>query len=209
MPSSSNMNSNDTRFNYTLRGEEGDESTITTHPQRKWIHTQVMTISFCTISSLILMGCGQMIGLVLETKVIGPIQFVLRLYLMVFCILGIFIEFEWTSLVVQSAVLRNWITRGFFYIFVAILGLQENDSASIRNVAHWGDSILLNYIRIVSWFIMGVGCVYFIMGILCFQFIYEQQRDEHERKMEFTSTLREYEQSHHKKKTKQHVNPKQ
>ena len=84
-------------------------------------------ISVLTALSAFAMAMGQIIGMTFED--IDVISYVLRIYVIVLCLLVILIEAEWTSLVKNSSILRYWITRGLFYAFVGVIGIQQNQLA--------------------------------------------------------------------------------
>mmetsp|Transcript_31568 Transcript_31568/g.65945 ORF Transcript_31568/g.65945 Transcript_31568/m.65945 type:complete len:209 (-) Transcript_31568:853-1479(-) len=160
-----------------------------TNPRRKCLQTNVMTVSFLAGVFLSLMCIGQIVGMVFQD--IGPISYILRFYTMILCFLGILVELEWTKFVTKSTILNNWISRGFFYSFIGVLGLQENDSASLRDENRPGDAIALNYVKVVAWLMISIGLLYSSMGISCLQFFYNRQRTEYKRRLERAATIRE------------------
>jgi hypothetical protein len=111
---------------------------------------------------------------------IDAISYVMRGYVMVLCVLVIFIEAEWTALVKNSSLLRYWISRGLFYAFLGVIGLQQNDHATERDQDANRDSVSLQFIKVVAWLMIGSGILYFCMGVLCLQIYYNRLRRNYE-----------------------------
>ena len=159
-----------------------------TNPRRKCLHSHVVTVSAIAGLSLFVMGIGQFVGFVLNEM--GPISYVLRIYVIVLCSLGILAELEWTALG-NSTILKIWITRGLFYGFIGVLGLQQNDTASLRDQNRPGDHVAVVFTKVVAWIMIGVGALYFVMGITCMQIIYNRQREDYTTRKERAGIVRE------------------
>mmetsp|Transcript_21429 Transcript_21429/g.27713 ORF Transcript_21429/g.27713 Transcript_21429/m.27713 type:complete len:205 (-) Transcript_21429:979-1593(-) len=159
-----------------------------TNPKRRCFHANVLTVSLVAGSCLFLMLVGQLVGIIFQD--LGPVSLVIRTYLVVLSFLGILVELEWTS-IAKSAVLHNWISRGLFYAFIGVLGLQENDSASLRDENRVGDKIALNYVKVVAQMMIGLGCLYFFMGITCMQIWYNRQVEDYKSRVERGRTVRQ------------------
>lgn len=159
-----------------------------TNPQRRCFHATILLISVIAGTALFLMGIGQFVGIAFQE--LGPVSLVLRLYLLALCLLGILVELEWTKMA-QSPVLHNWITRGLFYAFLGILGLQENDTASLRDENRVGDKIALTYIKVIAQIMIGIGGFYFCMGALCCQIWYNRQTEDFKRRVERGRQMRQ------------------
>ena len=125
------------------------------------------------------MGMGQIVGMTFED--IDVVSYVMRTYVIVLCLLVVFIEAEWTALVQNSSILRYWITRGLFYSFVGVIGIQQNDHVTEQNPDQQErDSMSLQFIRVVAWLMIGCGILYFCMGILCLQIYYNRLRRDYD-----------------------------
>lgn len=145
------------------------------NPSRTCLHRFFRMISFLTGICALLMGLGQVVGMTFEDM--DVISYVLRGYVMVLCVLVILIETESTSLVKNSSILRYWVTRGLFYSFVGVIGIQQNDHVTERDPSQdERDSMSLQFIRVVAWLMVGCGILYFGLGVLCFQIIYNRLR---------------------------------
>ena len=150
------------------------------NPSRTCVHRFFRAISFLTGICALLMGLGQIVGMTFED--IDVISYVLRTYVIVLCLLVILIEADWTALVKNSSILGYWITRGLFYSFVGVIGIQQNDHVNERNPSENpdSDSISLQFIRVVAWLMVGCGILYFCMGALCLQILYNRVRQDYE-----------------------------
>ena len=149
------------------------------NPSRKCMHRFFRLISFLTGICAFLMGLGQVVGMTFED--LDVISYVMRAYVIVLCLLVVFIEAEWTALVKNSSILRYWITRGLFYSFVGVIGIQQNDHVSERNPeSEERDSISLQFIKVVAWLMVGSGILYFFMGAFCLQLYYNRLRRDYD-----------------------------
>jgi hypothetical protein len=129
------------------------------------------------------MGIGQLIGIAYEAD--GPIQYVLRIYVVALCVLIIFNELEWTKWTKDSTLLRFWPTRGCVYIFVGVLGLEENDASPVRAggiAGAVGRRAATQYILVVAWMMIVMGALYTILGLFCGQIVLNKMREDFERR---------------------------
>ena len=94
------------------------------HPSRKPLHKFFLLISFITSCAALAMLIGQIVGLVFQSNN-GPVEYVLRFYTIVLCIVCIMVEYEWTVFGRESKILHFWITRGLYYAFIGVLGLDQ------------------------------------------------------------------------------------
>jgi len=148
------------------------------NPRRHCLHQFFVVIKAIAILAAFNMGLGQIIGIAYEF--VEPIQYVLRVYVVVLCIMVIFNEMEWTVLTRDSALLRIWISRGLIYMFIGVLGLEENDVSPRRDgmSQHW-QKAALNYIKVVAWCIVAIGILYTLMGLFCLQIVYNRLREDY------------------------------
>jgi multisubunit Na+/H+ antiporter MnhC subunit len=158
-----------------LRSELDEEL----HPRRKCLHQIFIFISMITTLAALLMGLGQIIGIYFNED--GPIQYVIRIYVIVLCVIIMFNELEFTKMVRESAMLRIWITRGAIYAFIGVLGLEEieaSPASSHQNSA--GRDQALTFVLVIAWIIVGIGVLYFVMGVLCLQLVSNRLREEYQ-----------------------------
>jgi hypothetical protein len=154
------------------------------HPRRHGLHKCFICISFVTCLSAVLMGLGQVIGMFVDKQ--GPIQWVMRFYVIVLCCLVVMNELEWTRLTRDSTILRVWITRGFLYAFVGVLGLDQNSTnAAASNAASSVPSAAATvYFGVVAWFILLCGMLYSLMGVCCLQLAQDRMRATYQAKQD-------------------------
>lgn len=149
------------------------------NPSRKCMHRLFRMISLLTGICAFFMALGQVVGMTFEN--IDAVNYVFRGYVIVLCLLVIFVEAEWTALVKNSSILRYWITRGLIYSFVGVVGIQQNDHVTKRNSDQDdNDSVSLQFIRVVAWLMVGCGILYFGMGVLCLQIYYNRLRRDYD-----------------------------
>ncbi len=110
-------------------------------------------------------------GIPEEVNVI--VRYSLSLYLIVMCGLAVLNELEWFSFIIYSRLLTNWVSRGLFYIFMALFSF---DQASISRTSNKQE---LEFIKVVSYFFGSIGVGYVIMGAFCCQSRLNSFRDEH------------------------------
>jgi hypothetical protein len=178
-----------------LRAQLEDE----TNPKRTCLHKLFVFISSIAGISALLMCVGQFVGVRYENT--GLIQYILRFYVIFFCLLAALVELEWTKLVQDSSILKYWVTRGIFYAFIGVLGLEQNESYALRVIhqqhATSGETtprpsaMSLKFIQVVAWLMVSVGILYFAMGVLCLQLVYSRVRQSYKERLQRAVQIRE------------------
>ena len=135
------------------------------------------------------MFIGQVVGIFFQED--GPIQYVLRFYVMLLCALAILVELEWTRFGRESKVLQNWITRGSYYGFIGVIGLEENDTSRGKNTGNENFDVSHNFLKVVAWTMIGVGILYFLLGVFCGQLYYNRRREDYERRLGRAAEVRQ------------------
>ena len=126
---------------------------------------------------------GQFVGMALLKQT--PIQYVLRIYVIILCGLAVTNELEWTLIIRGSELLTNWVSRGAVYAFIGVLGLEENTVSPLRN-----ESILttwkmeLTYMVVASYMMVGCGILYSGMGLICMQRVCNRYREDYKKRCE-------------------------
>mmetsp|Transcript_28214 Transcript_28214/g.39697 ORF Transcript_28214/g.39697 Transcript_28214/m.39697 type:complete len:228 (-) Transcript_28214:130-813(-) len=171
------------------RGDVHDELDEQLNPQKHPLHRFFNFIRFLTIFAAINMLLGQFIGIAFDA--VGPIQYILRVYVILLCLLTILNELEWTSFTLNSAMLKIWISKGLIYAFVGVLGLEENDvSPHTKNMSAVGRTAALNYIKVVAWMMVACGALYTVMGIFCLQIVSDKMRQDYKGRAARAAELR-------------------
>jgi hypothetical protein len=160
------------------------------HPKKSCTHRLFRFVKFLAILAALAMTIGQFVGIAFHY--VGPIQYVLRVYMIGFCIVMILNEMEWISFIYQSSLLSNWISRGILYSFVGTIGISQytteapTSDASAATAGGGGlPQAALLYIQVVAWGMVGIGIIYFLLGIFCCQLVYQNVRKDYEQRSEW------------------------
>lgn len=151
------------------------------YPTRHPVHKCFLLISCLTVLAALSMGLGQVLGI--SFQMVGPIQYVMRLYVIALCLLVIMAELEWTTFARDSLILNVWITRGLIYAFIGTLGLEENDRSAQTYSDHRFFTFMQLYVKLVAWMMIGFGALYFFMGIFCLQIVYKRIRNDYQERL--------------------------
>jgi hypothetical protein len=176
--------------NEELRAQYEEE----VHPSRRWLHKFFVLVSTVSGIAAFSMCLGQLIGIAFQQ--VGPIQYVLRVYVIILCLLVILNELEWTKYTRESKIMRIWITRGMFYSFIGVLGLEENDTSSIKNTNEQGYNFSLQFVKAVAWVMVSCGALYFFMGMFCMQIVYNSMRADYEQRLSRGADVQRAAQTH-------------
>lgn len=134
------------------------------------------------------MAVGQVLGCLFQED--GIVQYVLRFYVITLCILSVFVEMEWTQFARDSAILKYWPTRGLFYCFLGVIGLQQNETSTEKNASWRAFNISKSFLHIVAWLIFAAGFIYLAMGVTCLQIYYNRLRIDYEDRLSRAEDVR-------------------
>lgn len=148
------------------------------NPTRRPLHKIFILFSIITCFAAFAMAIGQIVGIVFQQ--VGPVQYILRLYVIALCLLATLVELECTKFTRDSLIFGIWITRGLFYAFIGVLGLEENDTSSAKNTDIKGFDISRQYVYIVAWVMIVCGFLYSFMGIACLQIVHGKLQTDYE-----------------------------
>lgn len=93
-----------------------------------------------------------------EMLLTSPVRTILSFYCIFFSIVAFLCEMELTESVRSIQILQSWTLRGFFYIFVSLLTIQE---AGVGN----GETFIMKYGCFSSAFLAICGILYVILVI--------------------------------------------
>lgn len=93
-------------------------------------------------------------------KDLSHVEMAVRVYILLFCLVVVAAELDWTAAMKEFNVLNSWIFRGAAYAFIGLLTLQFADDES-------GGVTAAYFIKAAGWIQVGVGVVYFLLGIAC------------------------------------------
>jgi hypothetical protein len=159
------------------------------HPSRRLFHKFIILISAIVGLSAFNMALGQVVGVMFEKT--GIVQYVIRMYVIMLCLLVMLVELEWTKFARESTILRLWITRGLFYAFIGVLGIDQNENVEAKNSNDSSIHASLLYLKAVAWLMVGCGCLYFFLGAFCLQLLYNSQRSDYQQRLERAGHIRE------------------
>ncbi len=102
------------------------------------------------------------------------VRYSISLYLVAMCVIAVLNELEWFSFIVNSKLLTTWISRGFCYIFISLLSLDQASTSDSETTDE------LELIKGLSFIFAVIGLGYLLMGLFCCQIILNKLRAEHE-----------------------------
>jgi hypothetical protein len=73
--------------------------------------------------------------------------------------------------------------QGLCYAFIGVLGLEENETSTLRNPDSPWFKISSHFVKVIAWAMLGCGVLYFSMGIFCLQLIYNKVRNDFEERL--------------------------
>lgn len=178
MPASSDDIEGNTSAN---NAEDSDDEL---HPKRTCTHRVFRFVKFLAVAAAFAMMIGQFVGIAFH--LVNPIQYVLRLYMIGFCVVMILNEMEWISFIYQSPLLSNWVSRGVMYSFVGTIGISQYTMETVEGTYSQGFShAALIYIQVVAWGMVGIGVIYFLMGVFCCQLVYYRVRKDFDQRADW------------------------
>ena len=114
-----------------------------------------------------------------------------RSYLVIFCASFVLTESNVSSLQ-RITFHNNWITRGFIYTFIGLVGMEQDLAIRVEEIAAGTTHVLgptygllfaTLFMDLTTWFVIGVGGAYTLLGLLCLQGWYERLEEEHRQKV--------------------------
>lgn len=148
-------------------------------------------ISAVTVIAAASMALSQVLTVIVVK--VPFLQFLLRLYVFIFCFAFILTEFEAPFFVKRFSSFDNWIFRGWIYSFVGLIGVEEAHAKELQGEvknhvfkASISGKALSYFIMISSLVLVACGVIYFVMGICCIKRVKDKVKKKHE---EQTTTL--------------------
>lgn len=165
--------------------------------KRTGTHTFSIVLGIVTCGAALNIALGQVLGMIMQR--VSWLEMVVRVYEILFSILVVFNELQWTELIQESRILSSYTFRGILYTFVGILGVMMNDIGqnayrSSQGYSSYGsyangsisiqiptqEQALEFYLSIVSWSMVGFGMLYTIMGVLRVQQKVNRHKEEYQ-----------------------------
>jgi hypothetical protein len=165
------------------------------NPKRTISHKCFRMVKLVALVCALAMGIGQIVGIAFPGEGLDPIQWVLHMYMLGFCVVMILTELEWGQFLIGSPTLSNWISRGILYSFVGVIGISENRVMSVEDSDSGGalPKTAAMYVEVVAYGMVAVGLVYFAMGAFCCQLFYNSARKDYEERAGFADKKRKKE----------------
>ena len=109
------------------------------------------------------------------------VELLLKIFLSSFCVLIIMNELEWWSKLRENSLFWNWITRGYFYAFIGLVSVEENNlkpsSGALETLPV--DYTAALFIETASWMMFVIGALYLSLGSCCCQLYQTKVRDNY------------------------------
>jgi hypothetical protein len=177
-------------------GIDGSSGTaqIAPSPDRVFAHRIYRGFKFIAIAMALLLGVAQIVSVVFLP--FDGLELVLKIFLSSFSVLVVLNEAECWGMLRGSPLFWNWISRGYFYAFIGLVSLEENNINPAQSLSALPvDYSAALFIETASWSICAVGVLYFGFGLCCGQRYLGYARDDYlhrkkERKRIFEEGLR-------------------
>ena len=130
-----------------------------------------MFFASITTLSIIVLACMSISQIILLSKKHLPfLQFSLRLYILIFCLVFMLVEMDWPPQIMRNLPTNNWLMRGWIYSFLGLVGMEEAfavlvSDSSTSNIL--GSDLISIFVQLSSWGMVVIGVLYFVLG-LCF-----------------------------------------
>lgn len=85
----------------------------------------VSSLAALSLSFVIFIHVVCILAITHLTDLLSACELIYRMYGIVFALIGLFCEMEWTETIRNTSLLQSWTTRGAFYIFVALFTMRE------------------------------------------------------------------------------------
>lgn len=185
--------SKDKKSRKKSRKFNGDGNATNKRPIRNCCHSFFILVQLITILGNLAMILVEIVPIFAWKKMLLE-QKVVRCYLAFFNFVLILTEVELHS------GLNNWIIRGVVYTFLGTLSLDQkvsmvkygflNPKTATSVGQTWTELWTNLFITVTSWWMIGIGCMYFLLGAFCmkgwrdhFRTQYQQKLKKYEEKM--------------------------
>ena len=160
--------------------DDYEEEEMLIRPRRNCCHSFFIFIQITAILGNVAMLAIQLLPIIMSSKPLDTLQIVIRCYFTVFILMMILAEMD-----IIKGGLGNWIVRGFLMTFLGVVAFEQETVALtvLNRDAYWGAVWSSVFFQVVSWWMIGVGCLYFLMGILCMKRILQRCRDGYQRRI--------------------------
>lgn len=142
-----------------------------------------MFFASITTLSIIVLACMSISQIILLSKKHLPfLQFSLRLYILIFCLVFMLVELDWPPQIMRNLPTSNWLMRGWIYSFLGLVGMEEAfavlvSDSSTSNIL--GSDLISIFVQLSSWGMVVIGVLYFVLGLLFMRSLKEKVRKDY------------------------------
>ncbi|CAN0096446.1 unnamed protein product [Heterosigma akashiwo] len=147
-------------------------------------------INVVAIAAALSVATGQVMSVISDGLTIQ--EMILRGYCFVFCLGIVLFEMEWTKPIRDMILCHNWVLRGVMYVFVGLLGLEEETEEVAVSDAKSSDEasetpernvVATAVVELTAYIIIGVGLLYILMGVFCLKRLRDERLSKHRKLM--------------------------
>jgi hypothetical protein len=128
-------------------------------------------LSLFTVASLVAVVVAQVLSFF--NKDLHLIDHVIGFYVILICLPGALVQLGKFPVLKTSLISTHWTVRGFLYVFIGTLVLQNHEKDKFGKDA--GNSIIL----FAASTIIFAGGVYFVLGLFCAKKLYDGKLDHY------------------------------
>lgn len=160
-------------------------------PQKSICHLFFDALRYFAMAASAMMLTIQIVPLAFFWRDTTWLQVAVKSYLVLFCASFVVTESH-IPLLKSITFHKNWITRGFVFTFIGLVGMEQDLAIKVEEIAAGKRNVLgptygvlfaTLFMTITTWFVIGVGIVYTLLGLLCCQRWYERLENEHKEKV--------------------------
>lgn len=174
--------------------EDEEEDAAPIKPRRNCCHSFFIIVQIAAVLANLCMITLEVVPAIYVLNSGKPeklqiLDLVLRSYFTFFSLLFLVAELEWFN-----SSLSNWIIKGFLYSFLGVVA-KEQHLAMLANgtlvvkqntKAYWNGVWAALFVQVSSWWLIGIGILYFLMGIFFLRELRNRFREQYQ------TRLREY-----------------
>mmetsp|Transcript_25525 Transcript_25525/g.35785 ORF Transcript_25525/g.35785 Transcript_25525/m.35785 type:complete len:293 (+) Transcript_25525:83-961(+) len=126
---------------------------------------------------------------------IGVLQLALRLYVSLFCLSFMLVEFNVPAPFIRdSKILQAYFSRGFIYSFIGLIGMEESYAVTVKTLTaegnggtHQYDAFRISwaplFILVSSWLMVITGVLYMLLGICCMKKLRDSLKKKYDKQL--------------------------
>jgi len=161
-------------------------------PRRNCCHSFFIVVQIAAILANLCMIAIEVVPMVFDLRAhktpdaVKILDVALRCYFTFFSTCFLVTELEW----IDSS-LNNWITRGFLYTFLGVVAREQhlamlaNGTLVVKENSkeYWNGVWASLFVEISSWWIIGIGILYFLLGLFCMKAVRNRFREQYQSRL--------------------------